>query len=126
MESLCKRCGRKCQTSDKTDPESVLVRRTAIPDGCCADCAITCFVKTGPLAQVTGGAWSAPGFEIGSALRLPHVQDQFFAVFRAAGCATVGTEINWERVIENWQEPIPAGWDWGGELYMTKKTKKRR
>ena len=123
----CDRCGRKCRTASSTNPNATLIRKSLVPKGCCVDCAITCFCKTGPLAEVLGGAWSAPGFDVGAALSLPHVQQQFEAVFRASGCAEASAEISWERVIENWDLPLPAtGWDWGGDLYMYAGKKKGR
>lgn len=119
----CERCGRACQTAAKTNPDSLLIRRSTVPRGCCVDCALTNFMKTGPLKEVMGGAWSAPGFDVGAAIRLPHVQTQFVAVFKASKCFEVAEEVNWERIIENWALPIPEGWDWHGQVYMAGKRK---
>lgn len=118
---LCERCGRKCRTADAPSPPSKLIRKSTVPRGCCVDCAITCFIKTGPLADVMGGVHSAPGFNLADVLRMPHMQTQFAAVFRAAGCADVATEIDWERVIANWDLPAPIkGFDWQGQLYASR------
>jgi hypothetical protein len=123
----CKRCGRTCQVAERRDEESQPVRKSLVPDGCCLDCAITCFCKTGPLADVLpGGRSGAAGFTVGDVLRMPHVQDQFAAVFRAGGGASMAGEVDWERVIANWDLPAPPGWDWGGEMYMSAGRKRRR
>lgn len=116
----CDRCGRKCQTASKQNPDAQPIRKSLVPKGCCVDCAITCFIRTGPLAYALGA--TSPR----EALSLPHVQQQFDAVFRAGGCSEVSEEIDWDRVIENWELPAPAGWDWGGELYMSAPRKRRR
>jgi hypothetical protein len=114
----CERCGRPCRTAAKSEPDSLLIRKSTVPKGLCVDCAITCFIKTGPLKEVMGGPLSAPGFTVEKALSLPHVQDQFAAVFRAAKCSDVADEICWDRVIENWELELPKGWDWKGEIYL--------
>lgn len=109
----CDRCGRPCRTAEKQNPDAQPIRKSLIPKGCCVDCAITCFVRTGPLGEAIGA--TSPR----EALSLPHVQAQFAAVFRAGGCAEVSEEIDWDRVIENWELHAPPGWDWEGELYMS-------
>lgn len=126
MTCNCERCGRVCVVAGRQNAMAKLIRKSLVPKGCCVDCAITSFVKTGPLAEVIGGRWSAEGFEVGTALRLPHVQKQFAAVFKAGGCGEVAGEIDWERVIANWDLPAPAGWDWAGELYLSAPKRRRR
>jgi hypothetical protein len=112
----CERCGRKCQTSETTNADARLIRKSIVPKGLCVDCAITCFIKTGPLMElIPGGKDAPPGFGIVEVLSMPHIQKQFSAVFVAGGCADAKSEISWPRVIGNWDLALPEeGWDWKG------------
>ncbi|HLL88545.1 MAG TPA: hypothetical protein VK324_04525 [Tepidisphaeraceae bacterium] len=122
----CLRCGRPCRVASETTASAHPIRKSLVPRGCCVDCAVTCFVVTGPLKEVMGGRWTSPEFDAATALRLPHVQAQFAAVFRAGNIAEVAGEIDWERVIANWALPVPEGWDWQGELYRTRPAGRRK
>lgn len=122
--SNCVRCGRLCQLAERSGTGQPI--RKSDVGGCCVDCAITCFARTSPLGEVLGGGSSAPNFTLAEALRLPHVKLQFAAVFKAGGCVEAGQEVDWERVIANWDLEIPEGWDWRGELYMSGKRSRRQ
>lgn len=109
---ICERCGRRCQTSDATEADSKLIRKSTAPKGLCVDCAITCFIKTGLMSAIP------PAYPISGILGMEHIQQQFAAVFVAAKCPGVAAEINWDRVIANWELGLPKkGWDWKGGLY---------
>jgi hypothetical protein len=123
----CERCGRLCQVAETTNAEAKPIRKSLVPKGCCVDCSVTCFIKTGPLREVLpGGAWTAPGFDVGTVFRLPHVQQQFAAVLRAGKCVEAVDEIDWGRVIAKWDLPAPSGWDWKGDAYCYASTGARR
>jgi hypothetical protein len=60
---------------------------------------------------------SHSGLSIGDVFRLPHIQEQFAAAFRVGAAGELAQEIDCERVIANWEMPIPSdGWDWKGEI----------
>src|SRR4051812_30690884 len=103
----CDRCGCPCQVADEpSSPEARPIRKARVAKGCCGNCAITQYIKTGPLMDVIpGGHNSVPGFDIGQVLRMPHVQQQFAAVFRAGHISDIAAEVDWEQVIDNWDLP---------------------
>ena len=96
----CERCGKQLQMGGSKNPDARLLRRAESPQGYCAGCAATQFLKcTGPLGEVL----SQMGPEM---LRAPHVQTQFRAVMQSGGADAAFEEIDWERVIAYWHLPV--------------------
>jgi len=92
----CRRCGRPLRPGTP-DSKARAIRRCA-GKGLCPDCVLTLFlVAIEPIRQtlqVQGGP---------EALRLPHIQEQMAAVLKFTQLTPA--EIDWERVIANWELP---------------------
>lgn len=96
----CERCRRPCRPAPDGNPDSRLLRRAT--SGLCVDCAVTQFLKgTEPIATV---------LRIKGAVTLldPAVRAQFAAVMRAGFADAREGEIDWRRVVANWELEMPG------------------
>jgi hypothetical protein len=96
----CTRCGAPLQFTGNRNPDARLLRRSAVPVGHCASCAMTNFLQhMEPLATVL----ETKGPEI---LLDRRVVDQMANIL-AAGCADAKPqEIDWVSVVINWELPL--------------------
>jgi len=91
----CERCGALCRVSDQRNPDARLLRHADA--GLCAGCAMTAFLKTmEPLATVL----AAKGPEV---LLVPAIQQQAARMLVAANSDASPGEIDWNRVVAQWE-----------------------
>jgi len=97
----CERCQRDGLQPGVGKPEARLLRRAAT--GYCADCAITAFLREMPplneLLEVRGA----------EVLRDPIIQRSAARILASGQADAPPGEIDWERVIANWDLPIAGG-----------------
>ena len=93
----CKRCNRECQPSIG-NPEARLLKRAK--NGYCADCALTIFLKqTEPLNMLI----RQQGVEV---LRHKGIINQLSNLLVIGKSDATIDEIDFERLIANWDLPI--------------------
>lgn len=122
----CIRCNIRCRVAAKRNPDAaVFVKGTVTTGRLCANCLVVDFFKNfelGPSAglgkeyfdaSVPWPAWRRDPekrFDP-TALREPHIQQQFTAIILAArahyGAELLPEEIDWDEVIANWHLPFP-------------------
>jgi hypothetical protein len=96
----CDRCGRPCQVAPDRNPDARLLRKSAVPKGLCVDCATTeWLLNTYPCNLLLDQ--SGP-----DVLRHGAIQEQFAAIMISGNADARPDEINWERVIANWDLPV--------------------
>ncbi|HZP02635.1 MAG TPA: hypothetical protein VFD30_20460 [Terriglobia bacterium] len=96
----CERCGALIQLSPTRNPESKPFRLAAVPKGVCADCVMTQFLyNTYPINMQIDEA----GPEL---LLKPGITDAFVMCGLLEGCDLKIEEINWRRVVANWNLPV--------------------
>ncbi len=100
LRTACKRCGRACLGERSSRPGARPFRKAV--RGLCADCAVTRFFKD----TDEGLGFALPeGFDP-SGLLLPHIQRQFLQIMSIGGSELAVQDIDWDRVIEQWELPI--------------------
>jgi hypothetical protein len=96
----CLRCNAKCQFTGERNPEARVMRRSAVPEGLCANCAITSFIQGTKLLPMVIEKQGGP-----DVLLNPAVQAQVAAVLDAGNADAHPSEINWPTVVANWNLP---------------------
>lgn len=82
-----------------------MLRRAAEPKGLCADCAVTEWLQnTSPVNTLLAESQHGP-----RVLLVPELREQFTLIMEAAGSEMRPAEINWERVVRQWDLPFPGG-----------------
>lgn len=101
----CSRCGAACKLADTSREDARLLKHATKPEtsGYCPDCAVADFMQNhSPLGQLMMG--NPQG---GKAMLLdPRVQQQFSGLLQAGKADASPSEINWQRVHENWDLPF--------------------
>jgi hypothetical protein len=96
----CLRCGKLCQSRGPGNADARLLRRAE--SGYCPDCAATEFLlgvdTLREMLDLRGPA----------VLRKSHYQAQFARILASGHSDAAPGEIDWERVIANWDLPFPA------------------
>lgn len=106
----CSRCGQPCHVGGPKNEDARLLRRAKTPRGYCATCAATQFLKTTlPLSEIL----REKGPEI---LLCPHITAQFAAVMRSGGSDADPSEIDWNRLVANWELPVDGETQGGLDL----------
>lgn len=100
IASSCQRCGYGPLVGADGNPNARLMRHAHA--GLCASCAVTEFLKMIP---TTAMAVQRNGVEM---FRNPDVQAQFARIMQSGQADAGPSEIDWERVITNWDKPDPA------------------
>jgi hypothetical protein len=95
--AYCDRCGAPCKVADHATEEARLLKHSTVASGWCADCATTHFLQTSPMGQLIKDP---------QMLLAPHVRLQFAKVMLAGNADALPTEINWQRVVDNWSMPF--------------------
>jgi len=95
----CSRCGAPCKLAETTTEDARLLKHATRPEtsGYCPDCATAHFLQTSPMGQLIRDP---------QMLLAPHVQQQFARVMKAGNADAQPEEINWQRVVENWNLPF--------------------
>ena len=102
----CSRCGAPGKLADSATDDAQLLKHATRPEtsGFCVDCAVTDFFKNrSHLAELL--AMNPLGTKM---LLDPRVQQHFSGVMQAGNADAQPEEINWQRVVENWDLPFPT------------------
>lgn len=102
----CIRCKKMCRIAGPPNPEARLLKYATAADvkqegGLCADCAATQFLQG--VETIMSGL-----FLHGTQILLDlHVQEQFSEIMIIGKADADPAEVNWQRVVENWNLPFP-------------------
>lgn len=96
----CSRCGDPCKVASDANPDAKMLRYAKEPKGLCVNCAVAEWFLVSGMREMHPGA---------SSLRHKSVQDQFARVMFAHAADAKPPEINWEKVIANWDLPFRVG-----------------
>lgn len=97
----CQRCGAECKVAATANQAARLGRR-ADGAGYCPDCVITQFLQE----EIDVERILPHGVSVAEALKAPHIQDSFKFLLAAGHADMNASEINWERVIQQWSLPF--------------------
>ena len=104
MSLNCLRCGRQCQPGKSNNSEARPFRRAK--KGLCPDCAVTHFLLC-PELEVLRIGILREGIRT---LKNPTIQAQFAEILKIGKSEMSIDEINWDRVIDQWELPFPKGY----------------
>jgi len=94
----CKRCGEQCRISGSPGKDAKMLRFAEGP-GLCVNCAVHDWLRnTYPVNILL--TQSGPK-------ALPHLQEQFAGIMRLGKADAMPDEIDWEKIVENWDLPFP-------------------
>lgn len=102
MIVYCQRCNAPCKVGGHKNEEAKMLRRSEQPKGFCVNCAVHDWLRnTYPVNQILAGMRNPA-----ETLRLEHIQQQFIGIMRVGNADANPDEIDWERIIENWDLPF--------------------
>lgn len=105
--TACRRCGLPCRVASERHEDARVLRKSLTPDGVCANCAITGFLRdTTPLNVIL----DRQGPDV---LLLPTVQAQIGRILDAGNSDADLSEIDWNAVIAAWDLPVAKGAGYG-------------
>lgn len=100
--ATCTRCGKLGRTGPQPNPEGrLMVYAQTAENALCADCAATAFIK---IVETMMWGIEKNGVEM---LLNPTVQQSFAEVMKVGRADATPEEIDWQRVVENWELPVP-------------------
>lgn len=98
----CSRCGEKLRVDPNRNPDARMLRRAKTADGVCVNCALR--------------AWFEIAGEVGAIrdldpkqLLIPMIQEQMGRVIRAAKADADPAEIDWTKLVRDWDLPLDKG-----------------
>lgn len=94
----CNRCGDPCRVAPEKNPDATMLRKAAEPNGQCVNCAVAEWFF------VTGLTEAHPDLPAG--LDAKPVQEQFGKIMKTSISDATLAEINWTKVIANWNLPF--------------------
>lgn len=97
----CLRCGAKCRVDPVRGSQARMLKRSKQPKGLCINCAAHDVLRNLYPANLLLSRSGPKG------LSLPHIQHQFEAILKNAGTDSLPGEIDWIKVIANWNLPFP-------------------
>lgn len=97
----CKRCGAHCRVAGPRNPNAKMLRRSREPRGLCINCAVHDFLRNTYPANMLLAEFGPKG------LLYPHIQKEFTGIMQVALADAQPDEIDWERIVENWDLPFP-------------------
>jgi hypothetical protein len=96
----CGRCGAPCKVNPVAGSKATMLKRAAGP-GLCVNCAAHDWLRnTYPVNLLL--AQSGP-----KSLAFPHIQEEFAGLMKMANSDAKPHEIDWQRIIDNWDLPFP-------------------
>lgn len=98
--ATCSRCGDPCKVSEARDPKAKMLRCAEKPSGYCVNCAVAEWF------YVTGLREGCPDPK---GLLVPQIQEQFAKIMAASNADAKPSEINWTKVVANWDLPFRVG-----------------
>lgn len=99
-KTTCKRCGMRCRVAPNPESQARLLKRAAT-GGLCATCCAHDFLRHAYPANLLLARTGPRG------LLLPHVQEQFASIMRVGHSDATPDEIDWEKMVANWDAPFP-------------------
>jgi len=97
----CERCKAPCKTSELRSSNAKMLRHSKEPKGLCVNCAVHDWLRnTYPPNIILAG--SGPKI-----LLYPHIQKQFAEIMRFGSADAKPDEIDWNRIVDNWDLPFP-------------------
>lgn len=100
----CSRCGCPCVVGPAGAPDAQIIRRATKPGGVCAACALTGWLKRGPLRETLDRAIDRTGVAI---FEFPAVRAEIERLMRGAKSDATPEEIDWDALVANWNLPAP-------------------
>jgi len=101
----CTRCGKPCKVGPPPNPKARLMafatKAEALQSGLCGNCAAAVFIKSNRILMA-GIEMSGIGM-----LADARVQKQFGDVMQAGFADAKPAELNWQKIIDDWELPIP-------------------
>lgn len=96
----CLRCEARIKLNPAPGSEAKMLRRAKVPKGLCINCAVHDFLRNTypPNIQL---AESGPGI-----LLYPMIQEKFADLMRTGLSDAAPEEIDWQRVVDNWELPF--------------------
>ena len=99
----CARCGVPCRPAVTEHPDARLMQHTTGPTGLCECCALTAFLLALPFTALG----IARAGSVAAMLREEHVREQLGRVFLAGQADARIEQIDWQRVVDQWDMPFP-------------------
>lgn len=98
---ICERCGARLKVNAIPGSEAKMLRRSKVPKGLCINCAVQDWLRNTYPPNILL-AESGPKI-----LLYPIIQEKFADLMRAGLSDATPDEIDWQRVVENWDLPFP-------------------
>lgn len=97
----CERCQAHCRVNELRSSDAKMLRHSNEPKGLCVNCAVHDWLRnTYPPNLLL--AQSGPRI-----LLFPHIQKQFAEIMKVGSSDAKPDEIDWDRIVENWELPFP-------------------
>ena len=101
-ECRCQRCSAKCRVNPIAGSQATMLKRGQSPKGLCINCAAHDWLRNTYPANLLL-ARSGP-----KSLAFPCIQEQFAGLMTMAHSDARPDEIDWERIVANWDLPFPS------------------
>ena len=98
----CERCEAVCRVAGPRNPDAKMLRHLKEGRGLCVNCAVHDWLRNTYPPNILL-AQSGP-----KVLLYPHIQEQFAGIMRIGLADAMPDEIDWERIVENWDLPFPT------------------
>lgn len=98
----CERCEARCKVDALQGSKAKMLRHSKEPKGLCVNCAVHNWLKNTYPPNILL-AQSGP-----EVLLHPHIQEQFAAIMRVGFADAKPDEIDWQRIVDNWDLPFPT------------------
>lgn len=98
----CERCKTRCKVDTLRNSKAKMLRRSIEPKGLCANCAVHDWLRNTYPPNILL-AQSGP-----EVLLHPHIQKQFIGIMRVGFADAKPDEIDWQRIVDNWDLPFPT------------------
>lgn len=100
-QTNCERCGTDCRIDASRKPDAKMLRHSNEPKGLCVNCAVHDWLRNTYPPNILL-AQSGPRI-----LLFPHIQKQFAEIMKVGSSDAKPDEIDWDRIVENWDLPFP-------------------
>ena len=96
----CGRCEAPCKVDGLQNPKAKMLRRSKEPKGLCINCAVHDWLRNTYPPNILL-AQSGPKM-----LLFPHIQQQFAGIMRIGFADAKPDEIDWQKIVDNWDLPF--------------------
>jgi len=96
----CQRCGARCRIDKVPNSKARMLKRAA-GKGLCVNCAVHDFLRNTYPPNILL-AKSGP-----KVLLYPQIQQQFVEIMKIGRADAKPDEIDWQRIVDNWELPFP-------------------